>query len=414
MAGRRRGRYPPEYRERIVELARAGRSPGSLAREFEPAEQTIRNWIRQADLDEGLRSDGLTTEARKEMRELKREVKRLRMERDILKKPRPGSRGRADRSPAGVCVHEGAPGHLPACGHVPGAGSLLQRVLRLAAASALGGGRRRDAELKGRIVAHWIESRETYGCPRIHAALLAEGHRVSRKRVARLMGELGIKGVTRRRYKPGTTKRDPRARPAPDLVNRDFSAAGPDRLWMADITQVRTGTGRLYLAVVLDAWSRRIVGWAMESRMPADLVGDALTMAITCRQPKGPVIHHSDQGSQYTSLAFGQRCREAGDRAVDGLGRRRVRQRDVRELLRDARVRTPGPAVFSDDGRGKARGLQLHRRLLQHPPSPLRARLQVARELRETQPCGLKRTCSPRAAEALRASPDCSLRPVRS
>ena len=86
MAGSRRGRYPPEYRERMVELVRAGRSPGSLAREFEPSEQTIRNWVRQADLDEGLRSDGLTTEARKELRELKREVKRLRMERDILKK----------------------------------------------------------------------------------------------------------------------------------------------------------------------------------------------------------------------------------------------------------------------------------------------------------------------------------------
>ena len=86
MAGRRRGRYSPEYRERMVELVRAGRTPGSLAREFEPSEQTIRNWVRQADLDEGLRSDGLTTEARKEMRELKREVKRLRMERDILKK----------------------------------------------------------------------------------------------------------------------------------------------------------------------------------------------------------------------------------------------------------------------------------------------------------------------------------------
>ena len=170
----------------------------------------------------------------------------------------------------------------------------------------------RDAELKGRIVAHWIESGETYGCPRIHAALLAEGERVSRKRVARLMRELGIVGVTRRRYKPGTTKRDPKAKPAPDLVNRDFSAAGPDRLWMADITQVRTGTGWLYLAVVLDAWSRRIVGWAMDSRMPADLVGDALAMAVTRRQPKGPVIHHSDQGSQYTSLGFGNRCREEG------------------------------------------------------------------------------------------------------
>ncbi|MDE2753489.1 MAG: transposase [Gemmatimonadota bacterium] len=86
MAGSRRGRYPPEYRERMVELVRAGRSPGSLAREFEPSEQTIRNWVRQAELDEGLRSDGLTTEARKELRELKREVRRLRMERDILKK----------------------------------------------------------------------------------------------------------------------------------------------------------------------------------------------------------------------------------------------------------------------------------------------------------------------------------------
>ena len=86
MAGRRRGRYSPEYRERMIELVRAGRTPGSLAREFGPSEQTIRNWVRQADLDEGLRSDGLTTEARKEIRELKRENKRLRMERDILKK----------------------------------------------------------------------------------------------------------------------------------------------------------------------------------------------------------------------------------------------------------------------------------------------------------------------------------------
>ena len=120
------------------------------------------------------------------------------------------------------------------------------------------------------------------------------------------------KGVTRRRFKTGTTKRDPKARPAPDLVNRDFSAGGPDRLWVADITQVRTGTGWLYLAVVLDVWSRRIVGWAMAPRMPADLVGNALSMAITRRQPNGPVIHHSDQGAQYTSLTFGKRCRDAG------------------------------------------------------------------------------------------------------
>ena len=128
---------------------------------------------------------------------------------------------------------------------------------------------RHDAELKGRILAKWIDSDETYGCPRIHAALLADGERVSRKRVARLMKELDIEGVTRRRFKTGTTKRDAKAKPAPDLVNRDFSAKGPDRLWVADITYVPTWTGWLYLAVVLDTWSRRIVGWAMAPRMPA-------------------------------------------------------------------------------------------------------------------------------------------------
>ena len=138
MAGRRRGRYPPEYKERIVELARAGRSPGSLAREFEPSEQTIRNWVKQADLDEGLRSDGLTTEARKELRELKRDNKRLRMERDILKKAAAWFARESESTLAGVCVHEGVPGRVPACGHVPGAGSLPQRVLRLAEPSALG------------------------------------------------------------------------------------------------------------------------------------------------------------------------------------------------------------------------------------------------------------------------------------
>ena len=171
---------------------------------------------------------------------------------------------------------------------------------------------RRDAELKVRIKAIWRDSDETYGYPRIYAALRAEDQRVSRKRVARLMRELGIEGVTRRRFKTGTTKRDAQSRPAPDLVKRDFSAKGPDQLWVADITQVRTWAGWLYLAVVLDAWSRRIVGWAMAPHMKAELVGDALDMAIRRRQPRGGVVHHSDQGSQYTSLAFGKLCREAG------------------------------------------------------------------------------------------------------
>ena len=318
MAGRRRGRYSREYRERMVELVRAGRTPGSLAREFEPSEQTIRNWVRRADLDEGLRSDGLTTEARKEMRRLKRDVKRLRMERDILKKSRglvcEGERIDPRRGYAFMRANRASFPLAVMCRVLGLSTSGYHDWLRRGPSARA----RRDAELKGGILAKWIESGGIHGCPRIHAALLAGGERVGRKRVARLMRELGIEGVTRRRFKTGTTKRDAGAKAARDLVNRDFSAEGPDELWVADITQVRTRAGWLYLAVVLDVWSRRIVGWAMAPRMPAELVGDALRMAISTRQPKGPVIHHSDRGSQYTSLAFGERCREAG--VVQSMG----------------------------------------------------------------------------------------------
>lgn len=153
-------------------------------------------------------------------------------------------------------------------------------------------------------------SKGTYGAPRIHADLAAEGIRVGRKRVARLMKAAVLWGVTRRKHVV-TTRRAKKARPAPDRVQRDFSADSPDRLWVADITYVATWSGTLYLAVVLDVWSRRIVGWAMATHLRTELVMDALHMAIRQRRPEG-VIHHSDQGSQYTSLQFGNRCREAG------------------------------------------------------------------------------------------------------
>ena len=152
----------------------------------------------------------------------------------------------------------------------------------------------RDVQLQGHILLIWTDSQEIYGRPRIHAALRAAGERVSQRRVARLMKGLGIEGVTRRRWKTATTRKDTAARPAPDLVNRDFSADGADQLWVADITQVRTWAGWLYLAVVLDAWSRRIVGWAMAPHMRAELVADALAMAISRRKPKAQVVHHSD------------------------------------------------------------------------------------------------------------------------
>jgi putative transposase len=150
----------------------------------------------------------------------------------------------------------------------------------------------------------------------VQAELRAQGVSVSRKRVARLMRQAGLHGVSRRRFVV-TTVRDKDAVPAPDLVERDFEAAGPDRLWVADITYIPTWAGFLYLAVVLDAWSRRVVGWAMERHLRTELVLEALEMAVRQRQPRG-VIHHSDQGCQYTSIAFGKRCREAGVRPSMG------------------------------------------------------------------------------------------------
>lgn len=168
---------------------------------------------------------------------------------------------------------------------------------------------RADVELTAQIQVIHRESRGTYGAPRIHAELAAQGIHVGRKRVARLMRHAGVHGVSRR--KPfRTTVRDETARPAPDLVERQFQTAGPDRLWVADITYVPTWAGFLYLAVVLDAWSRRIIGWAMETHLRTELVLAALDMAVATRQPTR-VIHHSDQGCQYTSLEFGRRCREA-------------------------------------------------------------------------------------------------------
>ena len=166
-----------------------------------------------------------------------------------------------------------------------------------------------DEILLGQIRAIHARSRGTYGARRIRVELRAQGMRCARKRVARLMRQAGLAGAQRRRYR-GTTRQDRTAIAAPDLVQRDFTAFGPDQLWVADITYVPTGEGWLYLATVLDAWSRRIVGWAMGDTLRTELVVDALDMAVWNRRPAG-VVHHSDRGAQYTSVTFSRRCAEA-------------------------------------------------------------------------------------------------------
>ena len=172
-----------------------------------------------------------------------------------------------------------------------------------------------DTALAAEIHAAHTASRGTYGAPRIHAELAAKGVYVGRKRVARLMAAAGLAGVSRRKFITTTVKGC--GRQAPDLVERNFTAERLNLLWVADITYIPTWAGFLYLAVVLDACSRRIVGWSMATTLATQLVLDALNMALATRCPKG-VIHHSDQGSQYASITFGHRCREAGVRPSMG------------------------------------------------------------------------------------------------
>jgi putative transposase len=176
-----------------------------------------------------------------------------------------------------------------------------------------------DAVLIERIrTAHEL-SRQTYGAPRVHAELAAEGIRCGKKRVARLMRAAGIVGCHRRRQVV-TTVREENVPRAPDRLERQFVAEAPNTKWTADITYVPTWCGFLYLAVVLDVFSRQIVGWAMADHLRTELVLSALDMALWNRRPDPGVIHHSDHGCQYTSIAFGSRCEEAG--VVPSLGSR--------------------------------------------------------------------------------------------
>ncbi|AVO37133.1 IS3 family transposase [Pukyongiella litopenaei] len=312
---RTRNPYPAEFREQMVALVRTGRSVESLAREYEPCAATIHEWVRQATADDGDDPSSLTSAERDELRQLRREVKQLRQERDILFKGR-GLVCTKRRDIAQVFEFMTAnQAEYPI--------QMMSRTLGVSRSGFYAYHSRppsvrqvADEALSKRIATIHKASKETYGAPRIHAELADEGIFVGRKRVERLMLAKGLRGVSRRKFVV-TTERNPRVRPAADLVDRNFYADAPNVLWVADITFVPTWAGFLYLAVVLDAFSRRVVGWAMGTRQRTQLVLDAMNMAVTQRKPSS-VIHHSDQGSQYTSVAFGLRCKEMGVRPSMG------------------------------------------------------------------------------------------------
>jgi putative transposase len=175
-----------------------------------------------------------------------------------------------------------------------------------------------DAVLLEKIEIIHRNSRATYGVPRVHAELRAIGIRCARKRVARLMRLAKLRGCLRGR-RMMTTHRLALRQAAPDLVGRNFSSGEPDHLWVADITYVRSKEGFVYLAFILDACSRKVVGWSMAAHLRTELVLDALQMAIARRKPTPGLVHHSDRGVQYTSLSFGKRLEDKG--FVPSMGR---------------------------------------------------------------------------------------------
>ena len=291
---RTRPPYSPEFRQQMVELVKAGRTPEELSREFEPTAQTIHNWVKQSDRDAGVRSDGLTSSEREELRNLRRENKRLRVEREILK-----SRGLVR---SGVRLSAPEAFEFVRANQAEFSVRLMCEVLSVSPSGYYAWRKRppsrrlvENERLLNRIREIHTFSRDTYGQPRMYAELRDDGWQVNHKRIRHLMRLDGLQGATRRK-KWRTTKRAKDARPAPDLVERDFSVDGPNQLWVADITYVPTWSSFLYLSVVVDAWSRRVVGWSMKTHLKTDLVLDALNMALQQRRPSG-VIHHSDQGT---------------------------------------------------------------------------------------------------------------------
>lgn len=172
--------------------------------------------------------------------------------------------------------------------------------------------RRRDLELLELIRRIHKEARGIYGAPRVWAELrYGHGIRCARKRVARLMREAGLQGICRRK-RHGCTKRRENYEPYPDLVKRRFQATGPNQLWVADLTEHRTGEGKLCLASLIDVHSRRVVGWSMSDKLTAEVAREALDMALARRRPAGPLVHHSDHGSQYTAKLYTSRIRKTG------------------------------------------------------------------------------------------------------
>ncbi|MFE9312662.1 IS3 family transposase [Streptomyces sp. NPDC006706] len=314
-------KYPDELRERAVrEVRTTGRPVAHVARDLGIHKEALRGWVRQAEADAGDRDDRLTTAEREELKQLPKEVAELKRANEILKAASvffcPGDRPSPDEAEQVIDhLRQKGLGVDPVC-----------RVLELSPSTYFARKKRpksarrlRDEQLMPLIERVHAESGGTYGARRITRALRRKGVQVARCTVERLMAELGLEGVIRGQRRR-TTVPEPSAPRPPDLVDRDFTASRPDQLWVADMTYVRTWSGWVYVAFVLDVFSRTIVGWQVANHMRTELPLDALEMALWRRRIKkdSGLIHHSDRGSQYVSIRYTERLSDIGASASAG------------------------------------------------------------------------------------------------
>ncbi|MCK9871488.1 IS3 family transposase [Nocardiopsis dassonvillei] len=321
-------KYPPELRERAIRMAvDARRNPttrdGAIARVADQLgvnRETLRNWVTQAEIDDGTRP-GTTTDQAHKIAELEREVRELRRANAILKSAsgflRGGARPPTHQVVAYIDLYRQEFGVEPICEVLQVAPSTYY-----AAKSRTPSLRSRtDEATTAKIRQVHTDNYGVYGVRKVHAELNRQGHRVARCTVHRLMRQAGLRGITRGKS-PRTTTPAPGPDMRPDLVERAFTADAPNRLWVADITYIRTFAGWVYAAFVIDVFSRRVVGWQVSRSLRTDLALDALEMAVWNRAHVGRridgLVHHSDRGVQYLAVRYTQRLAEAG--AVASVG----------------------------------------------------------------------------------------------
>ncbi|WP_344867122.1 IS3 family transposase [Planomonospora alba] len=322
-------KYPDELRERAVRMVfeirrQTGGAPGAIARVADQLgvhREALRGWVRQAEIDDGQRPGTSTSDAQK-IAELEREVRELRRAGEILKAAalffRQGTRPSTAQVVAFIDAHRHRFGVEPICAVLEVAPSTYYAAkTRPPSARAL-----RDEELMTEITALWRENFEVYGVRKIWKELNRQGVRVARCTVARLMRRLGLTGAIRGDRTKRTTITEPAAARPADLVERDFTAPAPNRLWVADLTYIPTWSGFVYAAFVIDAYSRMIVGWRLAGHLRTDLALDALEMAIWRRGERrlDGLVHHSDRGGQYLAIRYTERLADAG--AVASVGSR--------------------------------------------------------------------------------------------